>query len=316
MKKTKYEEEKKVKNLFLVNPKAGKGKGVHNKVDEIKAYCEKNNIEYEVYFTKKSLDGMNYLKEYLKKDNNVRIYSLGGDGTLFEAINACVGFENVELGIFPLGSGNDFVRLFGERENCLNVQNQLQGESVVLDLVKCNGNYAVSQCSMGMDAETCANQVRFKKIPIITGETAFHLSAVYCLFKKMSNTFTIKVDDEPEYTDELLFCLGANSRWYGGGFKGAPNAMPNDGYIDLVTVRCESKSKLKLLKLLPKYKKGTHINEPITTVKRCKKVTLKTKNEAAVNVDGECFYTHETTFEIVPSAVKFIVPKGCKLQLD
>lgn len=305
-----------MKNLFLVNPNAGKGKGVENKIAEIKAYCEKNNIAHEVYITKAPLDGMEYLKEYLKKDDNVRVYSLGGDGTLFEAINGSVGFENVELGIFPLGSGNDFVRVFDDKSKCLDIQAQLDGEAIVLDLVKCNGTYAISQCSMGMDAETCANQVRFKKIPLITGETAFHLSSVYCLFKKMSNTFTLQIDDEPEITEQLFFCLGANSRWYGGGFKGAPNALLNDGFIELVTVRCESKSKFSLLKLLPKYKKGTHIHEPITTVRRCKKVVLKTKNEAAVNVDGECFYTHETSFEIVPSAVKMIIPKGCKFLAD
>ncbi|MFI3140851.1 MAG: YegS/Rv2252/BmrU family lipid kinase [Clostridia bacterium] len=303
-----------MKNLFLVNPCAGKGDGLKKKVAEIEAYCAKNSVEYEIYYTKAPLDGIKFLKEYLAKDDHVRVYAFGGDGTLFEAINAAAEFENAEIGIFPLGSGNDFVRVFNDKTKFLEIENQLEGEAVVLDMMKCNNTYAISQCSMGMDAETCANQVRFKKIPLITGETAFQLSAVYCLLNKMSNEFTIKVDDEPEYTKELLFCLGANSRWYGGGYKGAPDALPNDGYIDLVTI--EKVSKLKLLGLLGKYKKGEHKDLPITTIKRCKKVVIKAKKEAAVNVDGECFYTHETEFEIVPNKIKFIIPKGCHMMLD
>jgi diacylglycerol kinase family enzyme len=106
---------------------------------------------------------------------------------------------------------------------------------------------------------------------------------------------------------DCLFCFCGNSRWYGGGFMAAPLALPDDGLLDIVLVEANM-SRLKLLTLLNKYKRGEHLDWDITTFKRGKKINIKSSKPAAVNVDGECQYVTESTFEIIEKGVKFVVP--------
>ena len=77
----------------------------------------------------------------------------GGDGTLYEVVNGAYGYPNCEVAVIPLGSGNDFVRLFGTKEQFCNVEAQVTGIPVELDVIKCGDKIAINQCSMGMDAE-------------------------------------------------------------------------------------------------------------------------------------------------------------------
>ena len=123
----------------------------------------------------------------------------------------------------------------------------------------------------------------------------------------MHKTFTIKIDDEEEFTANVLFCLAANSRWYGGGYFAAPKALTYDGELDFVIVKKDC-LKLYLLYLLGQYKKGKHLDWERTVFRRGKKITIKSDNESAVNIDGEVRFGKETTFEIVEKGIKFVVP--------
>jgi diacylglycerol kinase family enzyme len=160
-----------------------------------------------------------------------------------------------------------------------------------------------------MDAEVCKKQADFKKLPLVNGEMAYTVSAVWALMKKAENTFTISFDDKPAETKKVIFCYVGNSRWYGGGYMGGPLAMPNDGLIDVVVVRKEV-SRLGLLKLLGAYKRGEQLSWPFTEFVRCKKITIRAKEPAVVNVDGECDVVTECTMELLPAAIRFVVPSN------
>ena len=123
----------------------------------------------------------------------------------------------------------------------------------------------------------------------------------------MKSRFTITIDDGEPFTQNVLFCVGANSRWYGGGYKAAPKALTYDGLLDFVILEKRG-IRLKLLPLISKYKKGEHLDWDITTFKRGKKINIKSEKPAAVNVDGECQYVTESTFEIIEKGIKFVVP--------
>lgn len=302
-----------MKNLFVVNPKAGKGKKALKFVQLIENYCRSVGEHYEIYITKAQYDAIDFVKEYLSENSDARVFACGGDGTLYDVVNGSVGFSNVSVGVIPLGSGNDFVRNFSQKENFLNFEKQFSGSEITLDLIKCDGRYAINQCSMGLDAETGAKQAKYKKLPLVSGEFAFAVAAVDSLIKRHENYFRIQVDENEPYSMKLLFCLAANTKYYGGGYLAAPDANAKDGYIDLVTVENPG-SRIKLLKLLPKYKKGEHKTWSITKIVRCKKVFVEAAKEAAINVDGECHYGRKTVFEIEKSAIRFIVPKGCVMK--
>jgi len=162
-----------------------------------------------------------------------------------------------------------------------------------------------------MDAEVCAMQGKIKKLPLVTGEGAYYIGCLYAILKKFHNKFTITIDDDEVVSKDCLFCFCGNSRWYGGGFMAGPLALPDDGLLDFVIV--ESKmSRAKLVTLLNKYKRGEHLDWDITTFKRGKKLTIHSDTPAAVNVDGECKFVTDTSFEIVEKGITFVVPKNSK----
>ena len=297
-----------MKHLFIVNPVCGKGISYERCAAGITETMKEYNIDnYEIYVTKAPRDGYEYAKKEVEKGEPIRVYACGGDGTLYEVVNACACHPNAEVAAFPLGSGNDFIRIFGDKKDLRNVADHLNGTVMEFDLIKCGDQYAINQCSMGIDAEICAKQAQFKKIPLLSGERAYTAALLYGLIGKMKSTFTIQIDDDEPFTSDVLFAVAGNSRWYGGGYMAAPKALTYDGLLDFIVVKKDC-TRLKLLTLIGPYKKGQHLSWDRTLFKRGKKITIKSRKPAAVNVDGETDYVTESTFEIVEKGIKFVVP--------
>ena len=297
-----------MKHIFIVNPAAGKGSAAKRIIPEIEAYFEKHqDLSWEIYQTKAPGDGKAYAETVAKTGEAVRFYACGGDGTLYEVVNGAYKYPNAAVGIIPLGSGNDFARVFGDSEKLFDIDAQVNGEIVPFDLIDAGDHVAINQCSMGLDAEVCAKQAYFKKMPGVGGEFAYTLSLFYCLMRRLKSEFKVVIDDKETYEGTMLFSLCANGRWYGGGYKGAPKAVPNDGLLDFVMVR-KTVGRLKLVGLVGKYKRGEHLDWDFTTFVRGKKMQIFSKKPAAVNVDGECEYVEESTFRILESALPVIMP--------
>ena len=304
-----------MKHIFVINPAAGQGKSLDFIKPRIEEVCKKNALEYELYITKDKGDGIEFVKNRAQSGEELRFYACGGDGTLYEVVNGAYGYKNVQVAVIPLGSGNDFIRLFGTKDDFMNLDDVVNGVPVEFDLIKCGDEIAINQCSMGMDAEVCAMQGSLKKLPLVSGEGAYYLGCFYAIARKFKNRFTYSVDGAEGVTQDCLFCFIGNSRWYGGGFMAGPKALPDDGELDFVIVKANM-SRLKLVTLLNKYKRGEHLDWDITTFKRGKKLVIKSEKPAAVNVDGECKFVTEATFEIIEKGMTYVVPAKSKFLAD
>lgn len=304
-----------MKHIFVINPAAGQGKALDFIKPKIEEVCKKFSLEYELFITQKKNDGIEFVKQRAASGEELRFYACGGDGTLYEVVNGAYGFKNVQVAVIPLGSGNDFIRLFGSKEDYMVLENVVNGVPVEFDLIKCGDEIAINQCSMGMDAEVCAMQGTIKKFPLVTGEGAYYIGCLYALMRKFRNRFTIQIDDGEIIEKDCLFCFIGNSRWYGGGFMAAPKAYPDDQLLDFVTV--ESKlSRLKLATLLNKYKRGEHLDWDITDFRRGKKLVIHSEKPAAVNVDGETQYVTDASFELIEKGMIYVVPAGSPFLAD
>ena len=298
-----------MKHVFVINPKAGKCKAVCDYKPKIEEYCTKNALDCQIHVTSAANEAIEYVRNIAKIGEKTRFYACGGDGTLFEVVNGAYGYSNAEVAAIPLGSGNDFIRLFGTKEQFLDIDAQVNGTATELDVIKCDDVIAINQCSMGLDAEINAKQSYFKKMPFMKGETAYVASLLYCFFKKINSVFTITIDDGEPFTQNTIFCVAGNSRWYGGGFKAAPLAMPDDGLLDFIIVK-KNMSRLRLLGLVNKYKQGKHLGWDVTKFVRGKKITIHSDEIAAINCDGEKRYGNDATFEIVEKGIKFVIPSN------
>ena len=296
-----------MKHLFVVNPKAGKGKAYDILRPLLKESFENLGIDYEVYICKSVEDMNEYCVKWAQTGDKIRIYACGGDGTVYDVANAIFGYDNVEFAVVPLGSGNDFIRIFGTREDFLNLDAQFRGTPIKIDAIRCGDRIAVNQCSMGMDAEICSKQSDFKKLPFLRGDRAYTAALAYCAMVKRENKFTITIDDNRPISGEFLFTVCGNSRYYGGGYQATPYALPDDGLLDFSII--DTLSLPEMLTKVGGYKKGKHYYWKQTLYVRGKKMTIHSDEPAAINIDGEVDTVTDVTFEIIPEAFTFIVPE-------
>ena len=294
--------------VFYINPVAGKGNSQEGIINSIKLYFADKSEDVKIHITKSIGDALSDAKFEAQTGDSIRMFACGGEGTVFEVLNGIVGFDNVELGVIPCGSANDFLKFFNSRDNFLDIGEQVDGEIIEMDLIKAGDKYCLNGCSVGMDAVVARDMSIFKKWPLVSGSLAYNLAIVNTFLGKLGITVDISVDGQTPERKNCLFAVIANAPYYGGGYKGAPEAVPYDQKLDFTLV--DKISKLKILKFLGIYKKGDHKKLDCCTLKNCNSMEFIAEKPIPVNLDGEIIETTHMRFELVKSAVKFIVPKG------
>ena len=221
--------------VFIINPVAGKGKGPEAIIPKIKE-CFGGKENYTVHVTRYKGEAREIAETQAKTGDNIRIFACGGEGTFFEVLNGIVGYDNVEIGVIPCGSANDFLKCFAEKDAFLNIKEMSRGVAVELDLIKADDLYCINQCSVGMDAIVADRMQKFKTLPLVSGKMAYNLAIIKLFLGKIGLDLKIKLDDKIEITKNCLFAVCANGKVYGGGYTSAPNALPFDGKLDFTIV--------------------------------------------------------------------------------
>lgn len=301
-----------MKHIFIINPKAGKSSAFQKLTHQIDCcFRQHPDQEYEICLTHQPGEGTEIARQFAQSGEPIHIYACGGDGSAFDVLNGIVGYENAAMGVIPRGTGNDFLKIFTNKEQFASVESQLAGQVQELDAVLAGDKYCLNQASMGLDAQVCAHKDKFRRWPLVGGQLAYVLALFYCFFSAIRNRFVVTVDDQPMAQGDYLLAVAANGRFYGGGFQSAPTAMPDDGKMECMTIK--SVSRFRILSLLKKYSKGKHLGLDICRYSRGQTMTVCSEKETVYNLDGEVFYAKEVTFQIVPGAVRFVVPKGCEI---
>jgi len=252
-----------------------------------------------------------------KAGEQLRIYTAGGDGTFNEALTGVYGFENAAVGCLPYGSGNDFLRTFGTKAEFLDLDAQLAGGPVSIDLMQTSLGLSATICAAGLDAQVAYGIPKFRRIPLCGGEAAYALSIVEQLCGHIGRRVEYTIDGET-LTVDCLMCAVCNGRTYGGGFCAAPEAQPDDGWLDVYIIR--KVSRLTIAKLLGMYKSGGHFRngqlvraaEPYFIYRRAKQVSLRAvdgRGPIVATADGECVPKEQITVQVQPLAGRVLLPK-------
>lgn len=311
-----------MKNYFFINPAAGQGKGTEQLAEEIRKAASDLQTECEIYFTEGVYDGQKRARRIAEELNGeaARFYACGGDGTLNEIINGAYGFENIETGCIPIGTGNDTVRYFSEAGDFRSVRAQLSGESVPVDLIRYTGmiegrkqtRYCINMFNVGFDCNVVELAGRLKKKPLISGSFAYLLAILGMFIKKEGIRLKLTEDEEVLADGEVLLCAVAGGNYCGGGLKTSPQSDLTDGFFDVNIIK--NIKRRQFLRLFPIYVKGKHLGmtglEHIITMKKCTHLKLTPASESFyLCADGEIRIAGEVEFEIVPAAVRFILPQ-------
>ena len=308
-----------MKHIFIINPISGNKNPSPMLRALIRDAEEKLGVKAEIFETKYKGNGTELARFWADwAENNkefVRIYACGGDGTFNEVLSGVVGSQWTEIACVPCGSGNDFVRNFGTKDDFLNIYTLMQGKSQKIDLIQTSVGCSAAICSAGLDAKVAYNIPKYRRIPFCGGNVAYLLSIVEQLFGKMGHKISIEIDGKVIKQDCLMIAI-CNGTYYGGGFSAAPEAKLDDGLLDVMIIK--KISRLRIAKILNLYKNGKHIQngkvseevEDIIQFVRGKNVKLKVLDDKPiiVTVDGECSEQFELSAQIIPQAISICIP--------
>ena len=296
-----------MKHLFIVNPVAGGKDKTEIVCARVGQYFSGREGRFEVYTTRMPLDACDKIRREAAQCDALRVYACGGDGTLNECVNAVYGLDNVAVTCFPIGTGNDFIKTFGEEgERFRDLGALIEGETRRLDLIRCNDRYCMNICSVGVDARIGADVHKYSGIPLIGGATGYVTSLLVHLFKGVSQELRIECGGRLFYGDINLACA-CNGQYYGGGFHPVPEARPDDGMLDFLIIRGVSRA--KIVSPLTAFAKGDYAKFPqYITHLRGTKMTIESPEETVVGLDGESFRARKVEFELIGGGIRFVVP--------
>lgn len=307
-------------HLFLINPAAGKQDRTEKIAQAAAAVTTDGNVT--IYTTQSPGDGERYVCERLREAQApIRVYACGGDGTLNEAAQGIYlsGNKNASLGFIPTGSGNDFLRSFRIPESRFRcVRDMMNGTTIPCDLILVTDDdgaerVCINIASAGFDAEVCRGKDSFRRLPLVSGGTAYKLSTARQLFRHLGHQFTVLADGEPVgagLKDEYLFAIGANGQYYGGGFKASPESVIDDGFMNLILI--ETLSRAAFARLVGKYRKGTYFEKLGGRMvhRRVRSMQILSDDPLDMNLDGEIFSMRNPRLTILPSFLQFVLPEG------
>ncbi len=302
-----------MKHIFVLNPAAGKNGAAEALVPEIEAIFRERGEEPELYRTVSVGDATHFVRERCaaSPEEELRFYSCGGDGTMNEILQGLYGFPNAALGVVPCGSGNDFIRSFPELD-FKDLRAQVEAEDHRIDLLRFNGTYSANLCSAGMDSDVCRLMTRFKRLPLVTGSGAYILALICVFFGHLGKKAHIELDDGRVLEENVLLLVMSNGGYYGGGWLSAPKFNVEDGLLDLCLIR--KISRLKMARIIGRYKKGLHVEDPIfrdiVFYTHTKKLRVVFDRPTTLNADGQITESTTVEVEVLPRALRLICPKA------
>ena len=290
----------KKKIIFVVNPIAGKGKKEMFPlwVDEL---LDKSLYDYELVYTKCKGHAKQLAAEALNDGFEI-VAAVGGDGTLNEVAQALINTEGV-LAIVPFGSGNGLARMLSlplqPPKVIKNVLNRCRVKSIDTALV--NGVPFVSIAGFGLDAETADAFAKDGHRGFLT----YSKIAVEKYFHAQIDSCTITLNDNVTFDSRPLMVTFANSNQFGYEAKIAPKALLDDGLLDVCILK---KPLLPAAPFVATQLLAGHIHHsPYFQSLQAKKIFVRRKKNAVVNIDGEpIMMDKDLLVEIKPLSLKVL----------
>ena len=303
-----------MKHLFIINPAAGSHNQTEDYRKKIAEVCEKRGLDYSIRVSGAPGRCCKIAREAAESGKEYRIYACGGDGTLNEVVNGAAGYSNVAVTVFSGGSGNDFARMFSDPAAFKDLERLLDAEEVTFDLIRCNDDYSLNICSVGLDARIGHDVSNYKRIPLLSGFRAYAVSTVVNVVKGIHEHYVVEVNGQRIDGQQTLICA-CNGRFYGGGFCPVPDADPTDGMLEVLLVR--DVSRLKVAQVVGAYKDGRYADFPdLIRHFRTEHVRILCDKPTGINLDGEKREAEVIDMRIAEEKLRFFYPRGVTFKKD
>lgn len=300
--------------LVIVNPNAGNGKGEKdwNRISDL---FRKNNIRIFPMFTERKGHATELVRESIGKGFR-RIVSVGGDGTLNEIVNGiftqnhCTSSEII-LGAIPVGTGNDWGRMFGI-PTVYEGSIQLIREPKLLlhDIgiisyyngIEKRNRYFINIAGLGFEA-VVVRKTNAQKDKGKSNKAIYFLNLLSSLLTYRNTKAEITIDGKQTTCNVFSINVG-NGRYCGGGMRQTPEARPDDGLLDITIIK--SMGRFEIIRNLKILYDGTILSHPKVDGYRTDNFKVQSESILYAEADGESLGHTPVEFSIIPSCINIV----------
>lgn len=308
-----------VKWFVIVNPIAGSGKGLTD-YPLISKLLRDNNIACEAIFSEHKYHATELTVFAINKGYR-HIIVIGGDGTLHEVVNGLfiqkqVAPSEVTVAVIAVGTGNDWIRMFGIPTRYSEAIRAIkEGYTFLQDVAEVEyeeshyrqTRYVANVAGLGFDAEVIRNyhsnrSDRKSRSSIYLG----HMIRTF--FKHKSTGVKLWVDDRLIYNN-LLFSIAIGiGKYNGGGIQQLPTAVADDGLLDITMIK--PLHWWHVVFRLRRLFNGNIYSIGHVLHAQGKKIRIESSPETPLEVDGELLGATPIEFRVLPREVRVIVNRS------
>lgn len=303
--------------LVIVNPNAGAGKGLTD-WPVIESLLRSHNFIYHPEFTSKRLHAIVLTRRFINEGYR-KIIVVGGDGTMNEVINGIFLQKKVEtsaitIGMIPVGTGNDWGRMFGISQNYEEAINTIlasrtfiqdAGKVVFQKNSRTLQRYFVNIAGLGFDAlvvkKTNLSKEKGKTNPLI-----YKYNIFTSLFSFKTPKATIEVDGKAVINDVFNLSVGI-CKYNGGGMMPLPDAKADDGLFDLTVIK--KIARWDVIRSISQLYDGRIVKHPKVVTYQGKNIKISSNTNIFLETDGESLGHTPMMFEIIPRSIRVLSAK-------
>jgi len=294
--------------LFIINPISGsRNKRFIEKF--IRKYINQDVFFFEIIFTQYAKHATIIAKEAAEKEYDA-VIAIGGDGTINEIALGLVG-SNTALGIIPNGSGNGLAHYLKIPLNIQKAVEIINNFNIIpIDTATINDNLFVSIAGLGFDALVANDFAKVRK----RGFFSYFKIIIKNYFTYHRKTYIIYINNLKIIRKAMMITL-ANSNQFGYNTVIAPNAVINDGLLEICLINKVPILEAPMLSLLLFLRK-IDVSKRIEIFRANELRILHNKNKT-VHIDGDPKYLdRELRIKVNPHSQRVIVPEKTFFQLS
>ncbi len=297
--------EKKIWILF--NPRSGNRFTTSRILKKIKHFTStKKNERFKLFILEDQTTTQDLIK--LARSSGIKkLLVCGGDGTV-RSVAGEILHSDMAMCIFPIGSGNGVAKEIGTTDNILYLLNHFdEGEWLTVDAGWCNNQIFLSTCGLGFDALVADtfDRLPFRGLP-------GYVWSVSRMMPRIENYEFWVYFNGVKLKKYGLFLTIANFNHFGNGFYISKDALPDDGFLNLVHIKYLPFYQWYKLFRIMQNRQFELLQDNYSELK-IKEVEIKSQFDF-VHLDGEPYHTgKEIQIKVIPKCLNlWVVRKKSK----